>query len=45
MAHQEIGMKLMQRIEEDVAEIAQVEMRPKMEGRQMTMVIAPRKKK
>ncbi len=29
MAHQEIGMKLMQRIEEDVAEIAQVEMRPK----------------
>ncbi|MGC8121008.1 translation initiation factor IF-3 [Marinobacter sp. VGCF2001] len=45
MAHQEIGMKLMQRIEEDVTEIAQVEMRPKMEGRQMTMVIAPRKKK
>ncbi len=45
MAHQEIGMKLMQRIEEDVAEIAQVEMRPKMEGRQMTMVIAPPRKK
>jgi translation initiation factor IF-3 len=45
MAHQEIGMKLMNRVEEDVAEIAQVEMRPKMEGRQMTMVIAPRKKK
>ncbi|MBN7769687.1 translation initiation factor IF-3 [Marinobacter daepoensis] len=45
MAHQELGMKLMQRIEEDVSEVAQVEMRPKMEGRQMTMVIAPRKKK
>ena len=45
MAHQELGMKLMQRIEEDVAELGQVEQRPKMEGRQMTMVIAPRKKK
>ena len=45
MAHQEIGMQLMQRIEADVEELAQVEMRPKMEGRQMTMVVAPRKKK
>ncbi|WP_074454340.1 translation initiation factor IF-3 [Marinobacter sp. X15-166B] len=45
MAHQEIGMQLMNRIEADVAEIAQVEQRPKMEGRQMTMVVAPRKKK
>ncbi len=45
MAHQELGMKLMQRIEEDVAELGQVEQRPKMEGRQMTMVVAPRKKK
>lgn len=45
MAHQEIGMKLMARIEEDVESLAQVEMRPKMEGRQMTMVVAPRKKK
>ncbi len=45
MAHQEIGMKLMQRIEEDVADMATVEMRPKMEGRQMTMIVAPRKKK
>jgi translation initiation factor IF-3 len=45
MAHQEIGMKLMNRVEEDVAELAQVEQRPKMEGRQMTMVVAPRKKK
>jgi translation initiation factor IF-3 len=45
MAHQEIGMKLMNRIEVDIEEIAQVEQRPKMEGRQMTMVVAPRKKK
>lgn len=45
MAHQEIGMKLMQRVESDIEELAQVEQRPKMEGRQMTMVVAPRKKK
>jgi translation initiation factor IF-3 len=45
MAHQEIGMKLMERIEADIELLAQVEMRPKMEGRQMTMIVAPRKKK
>ncbi|MCG8516552.1 MULTISPECIES: translation initiation factor IF-3 [Marinobacter] len=45
MAHQEIGMQLMNRIEADIEELAQVEQRPKMEGRQMTMVVAPRKKK
>ncbi|MGO3295176.1 MAG: translation initiation factor IF-3 [Marinobacter sp.] len=45
MAHQEIGMKLMERIEADIDALAQVEMRPKMEGRQMTMIVAPRKKK
>ncbi len=45
MAHQEIGMKLMERIEADIDSLAQVEMRPKMEGRQMTMIVAPRKKK
>jgi len=44
MAHQEIGMQLMQRVEADIDELAQVEQRPKMEGRQMTMVVAPRKK-
>ena len=38
-------MKLMNRIEADIEELAQVEQRPKMEGRQMTMVVAPRKKK
>lgn len=45
MAHQEIGMKLMERIESDLEELATVEMRPKMEGRQMTMIVAPRKKR
>lgn len=45
MAHQEIGMQLMNRVEKDIEELAQVEQRPKMEGRQMTMVVAPRKKK
>ena len=45
MAHQEIGMQLMNRVEKDIEEQAQVEQRPKMEGRQMTMVVAPRKKK
>ncbi len=45
MAHQDIGMKLLKRVEVDLEEIGSVEMYPKMEGRQMTMVIAPRKKK
>ncbi|RVU32958.1 translation initiation factor IF-3 [Neptunomonas marina] len=45
MAHQDLGMQLMQRIEQDLIEIGTVEQRPKMEGRQMIMVIAPKKKK
>ena len=45
MAHQELGMKLMQRIEADLGEMAIVEARPKMEGRQMVMVLSPKKKK
>ncbi|WP_051560515.1 translation initiation factor IF-3 [Marinobacterium jannaschii] len=45
MAHQELGMKLMQRVEQDLIELGTVEQRPKMEGRQLTMVIAPKKKK
>lgn len=45
MAHQDLGMKLMQRIEEDLKEQAVVEQRPKLEGRQMIMVMAPAKKK
>jgi translation initiation factor IF-3 len=45
MAHQELGMELLKRVEEDLSEIGQVEMFPKMEGRQLTMVIAPHSKK
>ena len=43
MAHQNLGAKLLQRVEEDLTEEAQVEQRPKMEGRQMVMMIAPKK--
>ena len=45
MAHQELGMQLLKRVEDDLSEIANVELRPKMEGRQLTMVLAPIKKK
>ena len=45
MAHQEIGLKQLQRIEADVAEIGIVEQAPKMEGKQMGMLIGPKKKK
>ena len=45
MAHQELGMAMVKRIEADLGELAQVEQYPKMEGRQMTMVLAPRSKK
>jgi translation initiation factor IF-3 len=38
-------MQLMLRVEKDLEELGVVEQRPKMEGRQMTMVIAPKKKK
>ena len=44
MAHQDLGARLLKRIEEDLAEYGTVEQYPKMEGRQMVMVIAPRKK-
>ena len=42
MAHQELGMQLLGRVKEDVTEIAKVEYEPKLEGRQMIMVLAPR---
>jgi len=45
MAHQEIGRKLLQRIEADLKELGTVEQFPRMEGRQMVMVLAPVKKK
>ena len=41
MAHQELGLKVLYRVRDEVAEISKVEQHPKMEGRQMTMVIAP----
>ena len=44
MAHQEIGMELLKRVEADLAELGSVEQYPKMEGRQLTMVIAPKRK-
>lgn len=45
MAHQEIGMRVLERLRADLDEIGQVEQMPKMEGRQMIMVLAPKKKK
>jgi translation initiation factor IF-3 len=45
MAHQEIGMRMLERLRTDLDEIGQVEQMPKMEGRQMIMVLAPKKKK
>ncbi len=45
MAHQELGMEMMQRIAADLEELGVVEQHAKMEGRQLTMVIAPQKKK
>ncbi len=45
MAHKELGMDLLKRIEKDLEELALVEQFPKMEGRQMVMVMGPKKKK
>jgi translation initiation factor IF-3 len=42
MAHQELGMALLVRVREQVEEMAKVEAEPKLEGRQMVMVLAPR---
>ena len=44
MAHQDIGRKLMERIAGDLSELVTVESFPKMEGRQMIMILAPKKK-
>jgi len=44
MAHQELGMELLERVEKDLAELGTVEQRPKLEGRQMVMVLSPKKK-
>ena len=42
MAHQDLGLKVLQRVQSEVEEIAKVEQYPRPEGRLMTMVIAPR---
>ncbi|GLR63759.1 hypothetical protein GCM10007878_11940 [Marinospirillum insulare] len=44
MAHQDIGLRLFQRIEEDLGDTIVVESRPRLEGRQMVMMLAPKKK-
>ncbi len=44
MAHKELGIQLLQRVEKDLEEHGTVESKPSMEGRQMTMVVAPKKK-
>ena len=43
MAHQELGLEMLKRVESDLDEIGVVEQYPKMEGRQMVMVIAPKR--
>ena len=42
MAHQQLGMQLLQKVKEDTVDIAKVEAEPKLEGRQMMMVLAPK---
>jgi translation initiation factor IF-3 len=44
MAHQELGIHMLERLEKDLEEYGSVEARPKLEGRQMIMVFAPKKK-
>lgn len=43
MAHQELGRKLLDRVEADLAEIAKVEQYPRLEGRFLSMMLAPKK--
>jgi translation initiation factor IF-3 len=42
LAHQELGMNVLMRVRDDLEQIAKIEQMPRMEGRQMTMVVAPR---
>jgi translation initiation factor IF-3 len=44
MAHQELGYKLLQRVQKDLETVGAVEQFPKLEGRQMVMVVSPKKK-
>jgi translation initiation factor IF-3 len=41
MAHQDVGMEVFNRIKEDLGELIKIETQPKMEGRQMIMIVAP----
>jgi translation initiation factor IF-3 len=43
MAHQELGAQLLKRVEEDLKEVGVVEQHPRLEGRQMVMIVAPKK--
>jgi len=45
IAHQRLGMELLERIRDELEDVAQVESMPKLEGRQMVMMLAPKKKK
>jgi len=45
MAHQEFGYKLLERVRDDLVALAQVESMPRLEGRQMVMILTPKKKK
>jgi translation initiation factor IF-3 len=45
MAHQDLGLKLLERVKADLEAVSQVEAFPRLEGRQMIMVLAPKKKK
>ncbi len=45
MAHQELGMKILERVQQDTAEFAVVEQHAKREGRQLLMVLSPKKTK
>jgi translation initiation factor IF-3 len=42
MAHQDLGVKLLDRVKLDIADVAKVESEPLLEGRQMTMILAPK---
>ena len=42
LVHQDLGMKVLERVRDDIGDLGKVEQMPKMEGRQMTMVMAPR---
>ena len=44
MAHKELGMDVLKRVEKDLEEVASVEQFPRLEGRQMVMMMGPKKK-